>query len=125
MSSEGLQAQAAARVLGVSESGYYAWRRRPPSQRALRYAWLGEQIAAAHAASHGTYGARRVHADLVLGSGPAVIFLGAVELLIRRAGLKGLPGNRRPASSIRAPRPSTGSTVSSLACLWTSCGSPT
>ena len=69
MATEGLSVQVACRVLGVSESGYYAWRKRPPSARAVRHAWLTDRIRAVHAASRGTYGARRVHAELVLGQG--------------------------------------------------------
>jgi len=47
-------------VLGVSRSGYYAWRDRPPSARAQADATLRTQIRAAHAASHGTYGSPRI-----------------------------------------------------------------
>jgi len=52
------------RVLGVSTSGYYAWRQRPPSRRAQEREALGRRIAAIHAESRQTYGARRVHAEL-------------------------------------------------------------
>jgi putative transposase len=52
------------RVLGVSPSGYYAWRRRSPSRRAQRDAELLDQIRAVHAKSRGIYGAPRVHAEL-------------------------------------------------------------
>ena len=52
------------RVLGVSSSGYYAWAKRTPSRRAQADAILLSHIRAAHAASHGTYGAPRVHAEL-------------------------------------------------------------
>ena len=62
MATEGLSVQVACRVLGVSESGYYAWRKRPLSARAVRHAWLTDRIRAVHAASRGTYGARRVQA---------------------------------------------------------------
>jgi transposase InsO family protein len=48
-----------------------------------------------HTASRGTYGAPRVHAELTMGYGIRV-GRNAVELLMRRAGLKGLPGSRRP-----------------------------
>ena len=52
------------RVLGVSRSGYYAWARRPPSERTLANATLVEEIRRVHAESDGTYGSRRVHAEL-------------------------------------------------------------
>ncbi len=52
------------RLLGVSTSGYYAWRRRGPSRRAQQNEALSRRIAAIHAQSRGTYGARRVHAEL-------------------------------------------------------------
>ena len=64
--------QASCRLLKVSEAGYYEWRNRPPSLRALRHTWLLEQITAVHAASRGTYGARRIHAELTLGLGLSV-----------------------------------------------------
>lgn len=88
--------QVACRVLGgsVSGSGFYAWRKRGPSARAVRHAWLSDRIRAAHQASRGTYGARRVRAELVLGQG---IHVGhqAVERLMRRAGIQGLSGRPR------------------------------
>ena len=37
------------RVLGVSRSGFHAWERRPPSDRALADAWLVERIREIHA----------------------------------------------------------------------------
>jgi transposase InsO family protein len=52
------------RVLGVSSSGYYAWQRRPPSERSKADARLAVQVAAAHKRSRSTYGSPRVHADL-------------------------------------------------------------
>ena len=52
------------RMLGVSRSGYYAWRGRPPSPRALEDARLGTLIVAAHRAARGTYGSPRILADL-------------------------------------------------------------
>jgi putative transposase len=69
---EGLPVQLATRVLGVSESGYYDALTRPPSARSSRHAWLTDQIREIHLTSHGTYGARRVHAELVLGRGLVV-----------------------------------------------------
>jgi putative transposase len=52
------------RLLGVSSSGYYAWAKRTPSRRAQADAVVLSHIRTAHAASHGTYGAPRIHVDL-------------------------------------------------------------
>lgn len=52
------------RVLSVSESGYYAWRKRPPSARAKANAVLVEQIRDVHRGSRQTYGSPRIHAVL-------------------------------------------------------------
>ena len=49
----------------VSRSGYYEWRGRPTSATASRRFWLAVQVAKAFKRSRGTYGYRRVHADLV------------------------------------------------------------
>jgi putative transposase len=51
-------------MLGVSTSGYYAARSRPPSARSERQTTLTAQIRAIHLASRETYGAPRVHAEL-------------------------------------------------------------
>ncbi len=52
------------RVLGVSPSGYYAWRKRPTSARAQADQRLLRQIRTAHEASRGSYGVPRIHAEL-------------------------------------------------------------
>jgi putative transposase len=93
MAAEGFPIQVACRVVSVAESGFYAWRGRVPSARAVRHAWLTDMIRQVHTASNGVYGGRRVHAELTLGRG-ILVGHGAVELLMRRAGLKGLPGNK-------------------------------
>ncbi len=51
-------------VLGVSTSGYYAWRTREPSARAKADAVISQQIRTIHEASRGTYGVPRIHAEL-------------------------------------------------------------
>jgi len=53
-----------ARVLGVSEAGYYAWRQRPVSAHARADAALLKRVRTIHASSRETYGAPRVHAEL-------------------------------------------------------------
>ncbi len=80
------------RVLGVSESGFHAWAHRAPSQRARIDAVLIERIGAFHAASHGTYGAPRIRADLV----EAGVRVGQkrVARLMRAAGLAGVSRRR-------------------------------
>ncbi|MET7938395.1 IS3 family transposase [Streptomyces sp. NPDC005322] len=95
MAREHLPVQPVCRVLHAAESGYYAWRDRPRSNRLVKHAWLAEAIVSIHTASRGTYGSRRVHAELGLGLRIHVSH-GTVELLMQRAGLHGLPGNRRP-----------------------------
>lgn len=90
MAAEGLPVEVCARVVDVSVSGFYAWRSRPPSPRSVRHAWLTEQIRQVHTASNGIYGAGRVHAELRLGRG-IVVGHNAVEMLMRRAEIKGLP----------------------------------
>ena len=52
------------RALAVSESGYYAWYKRPPSSRACTNARLETEIKAAHERSRQTYGPDRLQADL-------------------------------------------------------------
>jgi transposase InsO family protein len=94
MAAEGMSVQLACRVLEVSESGFYARRERAPSARFIRHAWLTEVIRQAHTASRGTYGIRRIHAELTLGHG-IVVGHQAVELLMRRAAIQGISGRPR------------------------------
>ncbi len=75
-------------VLGLSASGYYAWRTRPVSRRVTANEALLEDIRLIHAESCGTYGSPRVHAVL-RGHGRRVGRT-RVELLMRRAGIRGL-----------------------------------
>ena len=52
------------RVLRVSQSGYYAWAKRPPSARARHDALLTPQIIASHERSDSTYRSPRLLGDL-------------------------------------------------------------
>lgn len=54
-------------VLGVSESGYFAWKGRPASCRQNQDLVLLAHIRAQFATSSETYGAPRMHAELTEG----------------------------------------------------------
>jgi putative transposase len=56
--------RAMCRVLEVSASGYYAWRRRVMSVRAKEDEQLQQKIRTIHLLSRETYGAPRIHAEL-------------------------------------------------------------
>jgi putative transposase len=81
------------RMLGVSRSGYYAWRRRSPSERARFDAVLSEKIETIHRNSRATYGAPRVHAELRAIGIPCG--RKRVARLMRRAKLRGCLRGRR------------------------------
>ena len=90
------------RHLGVSPAGYYAWRGRPPSARAVADAALTDTIRGIHTASRGTYGAPRVHAELAFDHG---VRCGRkrVARLMRSAGLEGVHRRRRQGLTRRDP----------------------
>jgi len=89
-------------VLGVSRSGFYAWERRPPSDRALADAWLTAKIGEIHRAHRRVYGAPRIHADLRLEHGIRVSRK-RVERLMRAAAISGQVPKRRGKTTIRVP----------------------
>ena len=69
LAADGVRVAVACRVLRVSTAGYYEWRERGPSLRAVADEVLSAQIKEIHTCSRGTYGAPRVHAELRLGRG--------------------------------------------------------
>ena len=71
--------------LEVSKSGFYEWRDRPPSDTELRRQELKTIIAFIFTESDGTYGHRRIHAELARLGRPAG--LEHVRRLMRRLGL--------------------------------------
>src|SRR3954447_11666637 len=85
-------------LLGVSESGYWAWVKRAPSDRALADAWLTERIRRLHVASSGRYGSPRVHAMLRREG----IRVGEkrVARLMRAAGMQGAYRRRRKGCTV-------------------------
>jgi len=97
-----------ARVLGVAASGYYAWRKRPPSALAVADAALTTQIRELHTRSRGTYGAPRIHKDL----SERQSFVGRkrVARLMRIAGIVGVSRRR----SVRTTRRGDGESAPDL-----------
>ncbi len=87
------------RILGVSRSGYYAWKGRPPPWRSREDAALTGKISEIHEHSRRTYGHPRVHAELkALG-----LECGRrrVARLMREAGLRGCMRGRRRSTTER------------------------
>jgi putative transposase len=80
------------RVLGVAQSGYYEWLRRPISKRAQEDVRLLRLIRASFAASHGIYGAPRVFLDLR--EAGETCSKHRVARLMREANLRALHGYR-------------------------------
>ena len=80
------------RTLGVSPSGYYAWRGRGPSDHARADRELAPLVRGAHARGRGTYGSPRVLAELR----EAGVRVGRkrVARLMREQGLAGLRRRR-------------------------------
>ena len=72
-------------MLDVSPGGYYAWLRRPRSQRSLRDEQLLVPIRRSFVESDQTYGARRVRRDLRAWGEPCGIH--RVTRLMQQAGL--------------------------------------
>jgi putative transposase len=90
------------RLLGVSSSGYYRWKQRPASSRARADEELIGQIRAIYERSRGTYGAPRIHAELVA-SGTQVSRK-RVARLMRGAGLVGASRRPQVKTTVRNPK---------------------
>jgi putative transposase len=89
------------RVLGVSASGYYAWLKRRTSRRARQDALLTDRIRYFHRRSRGTYGAPRVHADLI--EEGVCVGRKRVARLMRLAGLQGVSRRKQRRTTQRQP----------------------
>lgn len=89
------------RVLEVSESGFYAWCQRLPSDRARTDEELLMYILTAHALSRGTYGVPRIAVDLE----EAGIKVGRhrIARLMRAAQLQGVHRRRSYKTTVRNP----------------------
>ncbi len=103
MADDGIDVAVACRVLNVSRSGYYDWRGRPASAREQENTLLLKLIEEIHADEDmKTYGAPRVHAELVLGH-DLQVNQKRVARLMRQAGIQGLYRRRRSWTTIRDP----------------------
>ncbi|WP_343240599.1 MULTISPECIES: IS3 family transposase [unclassified Streptomyces] len=94
------------RVLGWSESAYYARKKRPKSSRRLRDEQLMPLIEQVHAESGGTYGARRI--TRALRRRGVDVARCTVERLMRELGLEGVIRGQRRRTTVPeplAPRP--------------------
>ncbi|MGK5451422.1 IS3 family transposase [Streptomyces radiopugnans] len=94
------------RVLGWSESAYYARKKRPKSARRLRDEQLMRLIEQVHAESGGTYGARRI--TRALRRKGVVAARCTVERLMGELGLEGVIRGQRRRTTVpepSAPRP--------------------
>ena len=94
--------QIMAETLGVSRSGFYAWRIRPPSARTIADAELTEQIATIYRSSSETYGAPRIHAELA--DEGTHVGRKRVERLMKAAGLKGVSRRKFVTTTVRDER---------------------
>jgi putative transposase len=86
------------RVLGVSSSGYYAWRKRPLAPRARADVALTAQIQVVHRESRRTYGAPRIHADLAAQG--VRVGRKRIARLMRTVGLQGV-SRRKVRTTVR------------------------
>ncbi|MCG3135984.1 MAG: IS3 family transposase ISMxa1 [Planctomycetes bacterium] len=88
-------------VLGVSRSGFYAWKDRPLSRRARADVEISQRIRLIHAVSGGTYGAPRVHAELAADG--VRVGKKRVARLMRALGLQGATRRRITTTTVRDP----------------------
>ncbi len=90
------------RMLGVSRSGYYDWKSRPPSSRSRENATLTSKIHEIHRRSRQTYGSPRIHAEVrALGTRCG---RKRVARLMREARLQGCMRGRKKRTTRRSGR---------------------
>ena len=89
------------RVLEVSTSGYYAWKKRAPSERARRDEVLTKRIREIHQWSRGTYGVPRIYAQLA----DEGVHVGSKRIarLMQAAGLQGVSRRKFARTTRRSP----------------------
>ena len=95
----GFRVRRMCRALGVSPSGYYAWRSRLRSARGQADTELTARIRAIHEGSRGTYGVPRIHFEL--GSEGTHVSRKRVARLMRAAGLEGVSRRKGWKTTVR------------------------
>ncbi|MTD15139.1 IS3 family transposase [Nakamurella sp. YIM 132087] len=105
----GFGVAAICRTLAVSRSGYYRWAGAGPSARDRDDAQLEDRVRAVFAASRGTYGAPRIHAEVRMGTDPVRCGRKRIARLMRLAGLQGVfypprRGKNRPLPATQQDR---------------------
>lgn len=111
------------KTLGVSRSGFYAWRERAASARSKADAALTARIRAIHKASSQTYGAPRIHAELV--DDGVRVGRKRVERLMKTAGIAGVSRRKSARTTARDDRLQTWSIGTSMPTSRTGSGWPT
>ncbi len=99
LAGQGYDVKRCCRILGVASSGYFSWRRRPPSPSELRREWLRALINQIHTDSRGAYGYRRIRAELRLGR-QIVVSNKLVYKLMAEDRLQGLPTRKQRKSFV-------------------------
>ena len=89
------------RVLEVSSSGYYSWRGRLPSQRAVANELLEQEVRDLFKSSRQTYGSPRIYRDLRAKGN--VCGVNRIAKLMREAGIQGSPAPRFVATTQSNP----------------------
>ena len=90
----GFKVKQCCEVLGVSSAGYCLTKTRPLSPTMIRREWLAGLVREVHADSRGTYGSRRVHAELTMGR-DIYVSLALVRILMHNNEIVGIPGPRK------------------------------
>ena len=94
--------QTMCKSFGVSRAGYYAWLGREPSARSRADAQLVTRIKAIHKASRETYGAPRIHAELI--DEGTRVGRKRVERLMKAAGIVGISRRKAARTTFRDER---------------------
>ncbi len=92
-----LPVQMMCRLLEVNATGFYAWKRRPPSQRSIENKQLRSHIDQVHAESDGVYGSRKVRDELL--QLETLAGRHRIARLMQELGLQGCPKKRYRATT--------------------------